>query len=403
MKEYKLNKKNKVKFEDNKEKSSNETYSVLTYKVKHYSDLSFLLENAIKVANYALKCKENKELNKLSSKYVRCYGLPSCISNQILRKYGKSKKIKKIKSVKLTVPGQSINTSQYKLLSVPCLDIELEMPYNYIKINQIEFGSEYAYISYTIKDEPLLKSQKWIGIDRNAKGHVAVCAIDDKILKLGKQCLHIKRKYKKLRNKAQKYKKYKFLKKINHKENRIINDINHKISRKIVNVAKEKSLTEGVNYGIKLEYLRGIRENTNKKNKNKESKSITNNWNFYKLEQYIKYKAKICGIEVAYVAPYYTSQTCSKCGLLGKRDDKTFICPYCGHHEHADANAAFNISKADIIDINKLKKKYNKGKSNGSSNIDRDMFDSTTDSAKEEIVLNVKQPTSEPPKIYLGE
>ena len=42
----------------------------------------------------------------------------------------------------------------------------------------------------------------------------------------------------------------------------------------------------------------------------------------------------------------YTSQTCSCCGYVdnrNRRDQKTFVCLWCGHRMHADLNAAANI------------------------------------------------------------
>ena len=105
-----------------------------------------------------------------------------------------------------------------------------------------------------------------------------------------------------------------------------------------------------------------------------------NSWNFYQLRQIIEYKSRLLGIEVIPIDPSYTSKTCSRCGILGNRKDKHFECPQCGHVDHADANASFNIG--------------------GQSVIDRDITEGNTDIPKGEILI---KSAPEPPLIYRGE
>ncbi|MBN1134338.1 MAG: transposase [Methanosarcinaceae archaeon] len=52
----------------------------------------------------------------------------------------------------------------------------------------------------------------------------------------------------------------------------------------------------------------------------------------------IEYKSKLPGVPIAYIDPKYTSQTCSRCGYIGNRNDKNFECPDCGHVEDADVS-----------------------------------------------------------------
>jgi len=66
-------------------------------------------------------------------------------------------------------------------------------------------------------------------------------------------------------------------------------------------------------------------------------------WAHGLLETWITNKAQERGIAVAYVNPAYTSKTCNRCGLIGNRRKHAFVCPSCGHTDHADVNAAKNI------------------------------------------------------------
>lgn len=323
--------------------------SNLTYKVKHGLDLTKELELGRKIAEFAIKNKGNT-----NTKFVAHIGLKSQIACQIMRKYGgkgaKHTTTKSIKNIVLPVPGQGIKFKN-GIISVPVLKWKMLFDKQIIKICQIEFNSEYAFICCEIKDEDVYETDKFIGVDRNATGHIAVCATTDgKVMKLGKKAPHTNRKYKSIRKSLQHQKKFRKIKKIKNRESRITKDINHKISRAIVNMAKKGK------YGIKLEKLDGIR----KKKQGRKLNGIKSNWSFYQFQTFIEYKSKLLGVPVFYIAPEYTSQTCSICGQLGTRDKKSFSCK-CGKVEHADVNAAFNIAKASILQPGE-KRKFNSRK-----------------------------------------
>lgn len=301
------------------------------YKIRHNMNFLDELKKAIRVAKFAIKTKSN------TSKDVKHIGLKSAISNQILKKY-RRKGIKKATSVKLTIPGQSVKYEN-ELISIPCLDCILDAKYipKLEKIKQIEIGKEFAYVSVEQLEPDMIPADRFIGVDCNTTGHCAVVAIPHtgKVYKLGKQALHTHTKYSKMRKKLQKQGKYSLLRQIKSREKNIIRNINHHISKKLVEIAaSEKS-------GIRFEKLFGIRKNAKIKPSFRYS---VNSWSYYQLQSYTQYKARMCGIEVAYVAPAYTSQCCSICGTLGYRDGKKFSCQ-CGHVDHADVNAAFNIGK----------------------------------------------------------
>jgi len=309
---------------------------ILTYKIKHNRDFNRELNIAKTIAIFAINNRD-----KLTSKHVKHLGLKSMISNQILRKYGRNNKCKNVKNVNLIIPNQGIRLNKdNREIHVPCLKLKLNyyFPNNFAKINQIEINNEYTMISCEFIESPLIIQEKNLGVDLNTTGHCAVVGIPHtgKVYKMGKQCNHIHKKYKNIRKKLQKNKKFSKLKKIKNREKRIIKDINHKISKKIVNIAKENKCN------INLENLKGIR----KAKTSKKFRYSLNSWSFYQLGEMIRYKAKKLGVSISYIDPRYTSQSCSECGHLGKRNGKSFKCDYCNHVDHADSNAAFNIALA---------------------------------------------------------
>ena len=307
---------------------------ILTYKVKHYQDFSRELSLAKKVAEYGLQHRT------LSSKDVKHIGLKSAISNQILKKYSKSKTIKEVKSVKLTIPNQSIKIVDQKIY-VPCLKLSLEIffPKDFTKINQIEVGKEFAYISVSYKEPPTQQVEHIIGVDRNTTHHIVVASNINtgKVLKLGKSAHHIHNKYKNMRKGLQKKGKLKLVKKIKDRESRIVRNLNHHVSKALVFNARENKAV------IVLEDLKDIRKTA--KNKKRQRYSL-HSWSFYQLQQMIEYKSKKYGIPVKYVAPQYTSQRCNKCGHIDAQNRKgnLFQCKKCGIVEDSGANAGFNIA-----------------------------------------------------------
>ena len=78
---------------------------------------------------------------------------------------------------------------------------------------------------------------------------------------------------------------------------------------------------------------------------NKKQRIRLHNWFFSRLQSSIEYKANWEGIPVEYINPKYTSQICSKCGELNKRDRHTYKCTSCGYEANADYNAGRNIQQ----------------------------------------------------------
>lgn len=150
----------------------------------------------------------------------------------------------------------------------------------------------------------------------------------------GRQNKYMRRHYRYLRKKLQKKKHLKAIKRINNKEQRIMKDIDHKISCQIVQTAVKHNVSI-----IKLEQLQNIRSTTRTSRKNNPS---LHTWSFYRLTQFIEYKAKLAGIQVEYVDPAYTSQTCPVCGNIHHAKDRQYTCT-CGFHTHRDLLGAMNI------------------------------------------------------------
>lgn len=332
---------------------------ILTYKLRHNEDFSTELKQAFKVAEFVvnpvLGCsrysipggsfRSNRMIqrnNCRSSRVVKDLGLPSVISNQILKKYGNQKNIKEVHSVNLIVPGQEIQYfEETNSIWISCLKLHLEntIPVVFEKINHAEIDKEYVSFSVTVPEQPeMIPYENIIGVDRNATGHIVVTANINtgQVRMMGKKAQHLRTKYRNLRTAMQKDGQYRKIKKIKSRENSIVKDLNHKISRKLVDMAKDQHAA------LVFEDLTGIRQT---RKQNQSFKPSLHSWSYFQLQTFVEYKAKLLGVPVLYVDPAYTSQDCSRCGARGQRYKKAFKCPACGHVDHADVNAAFNIAK----------------------------------------------------------
>jgi putative transposase len=189
----------------------------------------------------------------------------------------------------------------------------------------------------------MISGTRWIGVDLNTTGHVAVAAdpLSGKVMKLGKNAPYVHSHC--LNNCTKLYKSGKFwkLKKLKSRERSIIKGVIHTISRQIV------SFAESVGSGIKFEKLFSPRHDSTKESTNYFEFSF-DNASFFHLQRQVERKAKKAGIPVIYVNPAYTSKRCSRCGGFGRRYRKRFACPHCGFVVHADVNAAFNIATASF-------------------------------------------------------
>jgi len=202
----------------------------------------------------------------------------------------------------------------------------------------------------------MISVTRWIGVDLNTTGHVAVAAdpLSGKVMKLGKNAPYVHSHCLKNCTKLWKSGKFWKLKKLKSRECTIIKGAIHTISKQIV------SFAESVGSGIKFEKLFNTRIDPPKESSNYYEFSF-DNASFIHLQRQVERKAKKAGIPVIYVNPAYTSKRCSRCGGFGRRYRKRFECPHCGYVVHADVNAAFNIATASFrTDVISQKRKMEK-------------------------------------------
>lgn len=314
----------------------------LTFKIGIPHNLSPILDESLLKSRICVD-RMLEDRTKSSSKYYK--EIPCVLAKSLISKYQRNKKLKKVKNLVLPVCGDK--GRQVKCVEdgirVPAFFRKSVLPATFPKpivgfIRQVEFFKRSGrwYMSYSY-NTPVLQEQKvqgFLGVDRNSVGNVAVVAdaMSGKVRKFGPNTASITKNFRNRRAKLQKKGAKLALTKIKRKQSRRIKDINHKVSRSIVDYAK-------------LHRSAIVLENLGKISKKGKAKRYVqkSQWSFYQLETFIKYKAALLGIPIVYVNPAYTSQVCSRCGSINKPNGKHYKCS-CGHFDHRDSNAAFNIS-----------------------------------------------------------
>ena len=198
----------------------------------------------------------------------------------------------------------------------------------------------WAKLVFETHDPKLLDAKVLLGIDRGLS-HMAV--LSDGTFFSSKKANAGQRRYLHNRKTAQVKgtpSARRRLKRMGGREQRFNQDVNHCVTKRIAN---------GIGSVFILELLRNIRAKRRGRKMNKRLAS----WPFYQFEQFLTYKAQALGKSVVYVDARYTSQECSRCHHIERKNRKgaVFHCCSCGNHMHADVNAAINIRERYLLSL----------------------------------------------------
>jgi putative transposase len=204
-------------------------------------------------------------------------------------------------------------------------------------------GKWFLHATVEAPEAPLAQPVNgFLGVDMEI---VSIATSSDGDQAAGARLNHYRKRQQRLRARLQAKKTSsarRLLKKRRRKEARFAADLNHRISKRIVAEAQRTGR------GIAVEQLGGIRARVRLR---KPQRAALHSWAFAQLGGFLAYKAKQAGVAFVEVNPAYTSQTCSACGWVDKRNRRSqseFECGRCGFVGHADHNAAINIAARGV-------------------------------------------------------
>lgn len=320
---------------------------IITYKTlispKYYKKLDELaLASSIVVQKMLL------DKTKTSSKFYK--EVPCVVAKSLSAKYQRNPLCKTIS--KLCIPICGDKGKQVKLVEggirIPAIFKKEIIPCQFLLpisgfIRQVEFLKREGdwYMSYTCNTPCAAPIDPIgvIGVDRNSVGNIVTLANPNmgKVRFLGFNADKWKFNFRRRKAKIMSQGRKRLASRLRRKQSRRTRNENHRVSKGIVDYAARQ------NCALALENL--------KLNKKAKRYADTRQWAHAQLLNFIQYKAALRGVPVVFVNPAFTSQDCSLCGQRNKTEGKKYSCSFCGHKDHRDANAAFNIAKRGFAGI----------------------------------------------------
>lgn len=295
------------------------------HRAKYYSIKSFFNLSAQMVVRSISKVADSYKLDKKKQRTFKELGAITYDSR--ILSYNIEKRILSIWSIdgRLKIPF-----IPYPEKYLPYIKGEADLIYRK--------GKFYLFQTCEVPEEDIKDVEEFLGVDF---GQISLATLSDgsefKSEKLNKVREKYFRTRKSLQSKCTKNSK-KVLKRLSGRERTFAKITNHTIAKNIVEKAKRSGK------GIAIEDLSNIRKTAKVR---KSQNRTMSNWSFFQLRKMIEYRCKRDGIPLAIVEPRYTSQTCSSCFHIGKRNGKEFRCinPNCSVDVlDADYNASINIS-----------------------------------------------------------
>jgi hypothetical protein len=197
-------------------------------------------------------------------------------------------------------------------------------------------GEYFLHVSFEFKVEVMERGeqQAYLGIDRGIieQAAFALVGLDGRVLQTGALGQEVRvlqvalGKYREEEAKAGR--------RVSRKDwqKRHQDEILHRVANTIIALASDKKAL------VVIENLKGFRL---------EKRRVRSRYE--RFAGILEYKLKLAGLlKQDKVFAAYTSQICSKCGNIGKRDKKFFHCDNCGAEFDADKNAAINIARRGL-------------------------------------------------------